>query len=317
MATTAVAERRASRRAARGRRSAEPAPPAAVALAAVSCCVVLRRLGGRQVPGRHSVAGARWRCPGARSSGTRRSAGRSRTTCRCPTSGTSCYALGQPVQRGADQTPRGSSSSAPRSTPGGRRRSGSRSGRSSGSRLATVFVHSRLLERAFVPYVVASQTVPILALAPLIVFALGQDVAVGRDRRHVPDLLPGDDRHAPRPALVRPAGARADALLRRVALDDLLEAAPAGLDAVPVHRARRSPRRASIVGAIIGEDAGRHPGGSRPRDHQLQPVLHHRARRSCGRRSSCGRSSASCSSSLHLRWPSVSCCAGAGPERLT
>jgi NitT/TauT family transport system permease protein len=42
--------------------------------------------------------------------------------------------------------------------------------------LATVFVHSRLLERALVPYVIASQTVPIIALAPMIVFALGQGV---------------------------------------------------------------------------------------------------------------------------------------------
>lgn len=43
--------------------------------------------------------------------------------------------------------------------------------------LATLFVHSRLLERAFVPYVVASQTVPIVALAPMIVFAVGPSVA--------------------------------------------------------------------------------------------------------------------------------------------
>ncbi len=42
--------------------------------------------------------------------------------------------------------------------------------------LATLFVHSRLLERAFVPYVVASQTIPIIALAPMIVFAIGQGV---------------------------------------------------------------------------------------------------------------------------------------------
>jgi NitT/TauT family transport system permease protein len=42
--------------------------------------------------------------------------------------------------------------------------------------LATVFVHSRLLERALVPYVIASQTVPILALAPMIVFAFGANV---------------------------------------------------------------------------------------------------------------------------------------------
>jgi NitT/TauT family transport system permease protein len=43
--------------------------------------------------------------------------------------------------------------------------------------LATAFVHSRILERAFVPYVIASQTIPIVALAPMIVFAFGQDVA--------------------------------------------------------------------------------------------------------------------------------------------
>jgi NitT/TauT family transport system permease protein len=42
--------------------------------------------------------------------------------------------------------------------------------------LATAFVHSRLLERAFVPYVIASQTVPIIALAPMIVFAFGANV---------------------------------------------------------------------------------------------------------------------------------------------
>jgi NitT/TauT family transport system permease protein len=39
--------------------------------------------------------------------------------------------------------------------------------------LGTVFAHSRLLERALLPYAVASQTVPILALAPMIVTALG------------------------------------------------------------------------------------------------------------------------------------------------
>ncbi len=42
--------------------------------------------------------------------------------------------------------------------------------------LAAVFVHSRLAERAFMPYVVASQTIPILALAPLIAFAFGNGV---------------------------------------------------------------------------------------------------------------------------------------------
>ena len=41
--------------------------------------------------------------------------------------------------------------------------------------LAILFVHSRLLERALVPYVIASQTVPIIALAPMIVLWVGRD----------------------------------------------------------------------------------------------------------------------------------------------
>jgi NitT/TauT family transport system permease protein len=39
--------------------------------------------------------------------------------------------------------------------------------------LAIAFAHSRLLERGLLPYVVASQTVPILAIAPMIVVWLG------------------------------------------------------------------------------------------------------------------------------------------------
>ncbi len=41
--------------------------------------------------------------------------------------------------------------------------------------LAIVFVHSRLLERALVPYVIASQTIPIIALAPMVVLWIGRD----------------------------------------------------------------------------------------------------------------------------------------------
>ena len=41
-----------------------------------------------------------------------------------------------------------------------------------GLTLAIVFVHSPLLERALVPYVVASQTVPIIAIAPVVVIWL-------------------------------------------------------------------------------------------------------------------------------------------------
>jgi NitT/TauT family transport system permease protein len=39
--------------------------------------------------------------------------------------------------------------------------------------LAIVFAHSRLLERGLLPYVIASQTVPILAIAPMVVVWLG------------------------------------------------------------------------------------------------------------------------------------------------
>ena len=44
-----------------------------------------------------------------------------------------------------------------------------------GLALAIVFVHSRLLERALVPYVIASQTIPIIALAPMVVLWVGRD----------------------------------------------------------------------------------------------------------------------------------------------
>ena len=41
--------------------------------------------------------------------------------------------------------------------------------------LGILFVHSRMAERALVPYVVASQTVPILAISPIVVVAIKAD----------------------------------------------------------------------------------------------------------------------------------------------
>ncbi len=46
-------------------------------------------------------------------------------------------------------------------------------GSSAGLVLAIGFAHSRLLERGLLPYVVTSQTVPILAIAPMVVVWLG------------------------------------------------------------------------------------------------------------------------------------------------
>ena len=61
------------------------------------------------------------------------------------------------------------------------------------------------------PYIVASQTVPILAVAPMVVVGLGSKGVAGlegrRDPRGVPHVLPGRDQHAARPALRRPARA--------------------------------------------------------------------------------------------------------------
>ena len=42
--------------------------------------------------------------------------------------------------------------------------------------LGILFVHSRLAERALVPYVVASQTIPILAIAPIVIVAIKADL---------------------------------------------------------------------------------------------------------------------------------------------
>jgi NitT/TauT family transport system permease protein len=46
-------------------------------------------------------------------------------------------------------------------------------GASTGFALGTALAHSRLLERGVLPYIVASQTIPILAIAPMVVVWLG------------------------------------------------------------------------------------------------------------------------------------------------
>jgi NitT/TauT family transport system permease protein len=46
-------------------------------------------------------------------------------------------------------------------------------GASIGFALGVVLAHSRLLQRGFLPYIVASQTIPILAIAPMVVVWLG------------------------------------------------------------------------------------------------------------------------------------------------
>jgi hypothetical protein len=90
--------------------------------------------------------------------------------------------------------------------------------------------------------------------------------------RRLPDVLPRDHQRPARPRVGRPAGARADGVLRRRTLGGALEAPRPRLAPVPLRRVqdlrdgvrrRRHHRRA----------AGLDPGRARRRHPQLQPVL--------------------------------------------
>lgn len=126
--------------------------------------------------------------------------------------------------------------------------------------LATVFVHSRLLERAFVPYVVASQTIPIVALAPMIVFAFGPNVTsvviIATYLTFFPvtiAMIRGLRSPDPRAIeLMRSYAASPWDVYRKVRL-------PASLPYL--FTALKVAATASIVGAIIGEGPGGIPDG--------------------------------------------------------
>ncbi len=121
--------------------------------------------------------------------------------------------------------------------------------------LATAFVHSRLAERAFVPYVIASQTIPIIALAPLIVFALGQDVlsvvVIATYLTFFPvtiAMIRGLRSFDPRALeLLRSYGASKTGIYTKLRL-------PASMPYF--FTALKIAATASIIGAIIAEDTG-------------------------------------------------------------
>ena len=126
--------------------------------------------------------------------------------------------------------------------------------------LASIFVHSGLLERAFVPYVVASQTVPIVALAPLIVTGLGRGltsvVFIATYLTFFPvtiAVMRGLRSPDPRAVeLMRSYAASRWDMYRKVRL-------PAS---VPyLFTALKIAAAASIVGTIIGEGPGGVPNG--------------------------------------------------------
>ena len=126
--------------------------------------------------------------------------------------------------------------------------------------LATIFVHSRLVERAVVPYVVASQTIPIVALAPMIVYAFGPNVTsvviIATYLTFFPvtiAMIRGLRAPDPRALeLMRSYAAGRWAIYRKVRL-------PASLPYL--FTALKIAATASIVGAIIGEGPGGIPDG--------------------------------------------------------
>lgn len=121
--------------------------------------------------------------------------------------------------------------------------------------LASAFIHSRLLERSLVPYVVASQTIPIIALAPMVVFAVGQSVLavvfISAYLTFFPvtvAMLRGLRSFDPRALeLMRSYASSRRTTYRKLRL-------PASLPYL--FTALKIAATASIVGAIIGEDVG-------------------------------------------------------------
>ena len=127
-----------------------------------------------------------------------------------------------------------------------------------GIALAIAFVHFGFFERAVSPYVIASQTIPIVALAPMIVFFVGQSmtsvVIIATYLSFFPvtiAMLRGLRSPDPRALeLMRSYAAGRSAVLWKLRL-------PASLPYL--FTALKITATASIVGAIVGEG----PGGIR------------------------------------------------------
>ena len=167
--------------------------------------------------------------------------------------------LGQPVQRGSEESLGGFLAGAALYT-WREAAIGFVVGALLGLVLATIFVHSRLAERAFVPYVVASQTIPIVALAPMVVYAFGPSVAsvviIATYLTFFPvtiAMIRGLRSPDPRAIeLMRSYASSAWDVYRKVRL-------PASLPYL--FTALKIAATASIVGAIIGEGPGGIPDG--------------------------------------------------------
>ena len=124
-----------------------------------------------------------------------------------------------------------------------------------GIALATLFVHSGLAERAFLPLGHRQPDGADRRARPIARRGPRAGPRLGRRHRDVPHVLPGHDRRDPRPAFPGPARARAHALVRGVEAATFWKVRlPAS---VPyLFTALKIAAVASIVGAIIGEGPG-------------------------------------------------------------
>ena len=127
-------------------------------------------------------------------------------------------------------------------------------GASIGFGLGVVLAHSRLLQRGFPPYIVASQKIPILAVAPMVVVWFGgrlPGLVLGLDHRRFPDVLPRHDQHPPRPDRGRPEALE---LMRSYAAGTLSILWKLRLPtSLLTFAAFKIAATACVVGAIIGE----------------------------------------------------------------
>ena len=153
-----------------------------------------------------------------------------------------------------------------------------------GVALSVAFVHFGFFERAVSPYVIASQTIPIVALAPMIVFFVGQTmtsvVIIATYLSFFPvtiAMLRGLRSPDPRSLeLMRSYAASRRAVLWKLRL-------PASLPYL--FTALKITATASIVGAIVGEGPGGIATASVGRSCSSASSTRS-LRRSCGRRSS-------------------------------
>ena len=220
----------------------------------------------------------------------RRSTSPSRRTSSCPTRGTSRPSSWRSMPRGDDRcerlVERGVVHPAER---GHRVRPGIAC---SACGLAIVLVHVRILERALVPIIVASQTIPIIAIAPLIVIGLKADwfgvAIVATYLTFFPvtiAALRGLRAYDPRAIeLMRSYAASRGAILRKLRLPAL---APYLFTGVP------DRRPAAVVGAIVGELPSLIQDGLGAPDHHRDAVLLAQRRIPVGGHRHVGRCSAS------------------------